>query len=185
MGETTREGEELMRRRKQITGWVALGLAIAATVPAMAQSRPSPSQNQVRQPMELGLSEGKIQALGLLEESGMKSQDDRSFPTTANADASLAVSETNRQPMELGLSEGKIRALGLLEQSGMKSQDDRSFPTTANVDPTPVVVSDVDRSIDVNAYTVSGFGVVLLFAMAVGMGIVAVWHSRGTKLTPA
>ena len=126
-----------MRRRKQITGWVALGLAIAATVPAMAQSRPSPSQNQVR------------------------------------------------QPMELGLSEGKIRALGLLEQSGTASPDDRSFARATNVDPTPVVVSNADRSIDVNAYTVSGFGVVLLFAMAVGMGIVAVWHIRGTKLTPA
>jgi glycosyltransferase involved in cell wall biosynthesis len=111
-----------MRRRKQITGWVALGLAIAATVPAMAQSRPSPSQNQVR------------------------------------------------QPMELGLSEGKMRALGLLEQSG-----------TTN----PVVVSDADRSIDVNAYTVTGFGVALLFAMAVGMSIVAAWHGRGTRLTPA
>jgi hypothetical protein len=169
-----------MRRRKQITGWVALGLAIAATVPAMAQSQPSPSQNQVRQPMELGLSEGKIRALGLIEQGGMKSLDDQSFPQAE----SPYVSQT-RQPMELGLSEGKIQALGLLEQSGTASPDDRAFTRPTNVDPTPVVVSDADRSIDVNAYTVSGFGVVLLFAMAVGMGIVAVWHSRGTKLTPA
>jgi hypothetical protein len=166
-----------MRRRKQITGWVALGLAIAATVPAMAQSRPSPSQNQVRQPMELGLSEGKIQALGLLEQSGMKSLDDRSFP--------LANVSQTRQPMELGLSEGKIRALGLLEQSGTASPDDRAFSRVTSVDSTPVFVSDGERSLDVNAYTVTGFGVALLFAMAVGMSIVAVWHSRGTKLTPA
>ena len=166
-----------MRRRKQITGWVALGLAIAATVPAMAQSKPSPSQNQVRQPMELGLSEGKIRALGLLELSGMKSLDDRSFPQNPYVSQS-------RQPMELGLSEGKIRALGL-QQSGTVSPDDRAFARATNVDPTRVVVSDADRSIDVNAYTVSGFGVGLLFAMAVGMGIVAVWHSRGRKLTPA
>ena len=169
-----------MRRRKQITGWVALGLAIVATVPAMAQSKPTPSQNEVRQPMELGLSEGKIQALGLIEQGGMKSLDDQSFPQAKNP----YVSQT-RQPMELGLSEGKIQALGLVEQSGTTSPDDRAFSRVTSVDSTPVVVSDTDRSIDVNAYTVSGFGIALLFAMAVGMSIVAVWHGRGTKLTPA
>jgi hypothetical protein len=164
----------MRRRKRQITGWVALGLAVAATVPAMAQAEPSPYvlQSQVQQPMELGLSEGKMRALGLIEQGGIKSLDDRSFPQPKNP----YVGQT-RQPMELGLSEGKIRALGLLEQSGTASP--------ANVDPTPVVVSDGDRSIDVNAYTVTGFGVAFLFAIAVGMSIVAAWHSRGTKLTPA
>jgi hypothetical protein len=127
-----------MRRRKQITGWVALGLAVAATVPVMAQARLSAygNQNEVR------------------------------------------------QPMELGLSEGKIRALGLIEQGGTTSPDDRAFSKATSVDSTPVFVSDGDRSIDVNAYTVTGFGVALLIAMAVGMSLVAVWR-RGTKLTPA
>ena len=164
----------MRRRKRQITGWVAVGLAIVATIPAMAQAEPSPYvlQSQVQQPMELGLSEGKMRALGLIEQGGMKSLDDRSFPQAKNP----YVGQT-RQPMELGLSEGKIRALGLLEQSGTASP--------ANVDPTPVVVSDGDRSIDVNAYTVTGFGVAFLFAIAVGMSIVAAWHSRGTKLTPA
>jgi hypothetical protein len=176
----------LSTTKRHITGWVALGLAIVATVPVVAQARLSPyaSQTEVRQPMELGLSEGKIRALGLLEQSGMKSPDDRSFSRAANVDASLVVSETNRQPMELGLSEGKIRALGLLEQSGTKSPDDRPFSRMTNVDPTPVV-SDGDRTVDVNVYTVTGLAVALFFAMALGMGIVAVWHSRGTKLTPA
>ena len=162
----------MRRRKRQIIGWVAVGLAVVATIPAMGQAEPSPYvlQSQVQQPMELGLSEGKMRALGLIEQGGMKSLDDRSFPQAKNP----YVGQT-RQPMELGLSEGKIRALGLLEQSG----------TTTNVDPTPVVVSDGDRSIDVNAYTVTGFGVALLFAIAVGMSIVAAWHSRGTKLTPA
>jgi len=156
-----------MRRRKgHITGLVALGLAVVATVPAMAQAEPSPYvlQSQTRQPMELGLSEGKIRALGLLEQGGMKSLDHRSFPQAKNP----YVSQT-RQPMELGLSEGKIRALGLLEQSGR---------------PTPVV-SEGDRTIDINAYSVIGFGVAFLFAIAVGMGLAAVWHRRGTRLTPA
>ena len=114
-----------MRRRKgHITGLVALGLAVVVAIPAMAQAEPSPYVLQ---------------------------------------------SET-RQPMELGLSEGKIRALGLLEQ------------TTPKVDPTPVVN---DRSINVNAYTVTGFGIALLFAIAVGMGLVAALHRRGTRLSPA
>ena len=113
-----------MRRRKgHITGLVALGLAVVATVPAMAQAEPSP----------------------------------------------YVLQSQTRQPMELGLSEGKIRALGLLEQSGR---------------PTPVV-SEGDRTIDINAYSVIGFGVAFLFAIAVGMGLAAVWHRRGTRLTPA
>ncbi|HEV2712128.1 MAG TPA: hypothetical protein VGU26_03440 [Gaiellaceae bacterium] len=154
----------MRRRKRHIAGLVALGLAVVATVPAMAKAEPSPYvlQSQTRQPMELGLSEGKIRALGLLEQSGMKSLDDRSFPQ------SPYVSQT-RQPMELGLSEGKMRALGLLEQSGH---------------PTPVV-SDGNRTIDVNAYSVTGFGVAFLFAIAVGMGLAAVWHRRGTRLSPA
>src|SRR5215218_3955480 len=122
-----------MRRRKgHITGLVALGLAVVATVPAMARAEPSPYvlQSQTRQPVELGLSEGKIRALGLLEQSGMKRLDDRSFPQAKNPDMSQT-----RQPVELGLSEGKIRALGLLEQSGH---------------PTPLV-SEGDHTIDVNA----------------------------------
>ncbi|MGH3079658.1 MAG: hypothetical protein ACRDNH_00785 [Gaiellaceae bacterium] len=167
----------MRRRKRHITGWVALGLAVAATVPVTAQARLEPyaSTHQVRPPTELGLSEGKIRALGLLEQGGMKSADDRSFPTV--------VTDGYRQLMELGLSEGKIRTLGLLEQT--RSPDDRSFSRATNVDPTPVVVSDGGRTIDLNAYTVSGFGIALLCAMAVGMGIVAVWHSRGAKLSAA
>jgi hypothetical protein len=164
---TTKEGQGRMRRRKRhITGLVALGLAIVATIPAMAQAEPSPYvlQNQVRQPMELGLSEGKMRALGLIDQGGMKSLDDRSFPQARNP----YVSQT-RQPMELGLSEGKIRALGLLEQ-----------PRTNHA-----VVSEGDRTIVVNAYSVIGFGVALLFAIAIGIGFAEVWHRRGTRLSPA
>jgi hypothetical protein len=158
----------MRRRKRQITGWVAVGLAIVATIPAMAQAEPSPYvlQSQVQQPMELGLSEGKMRALGLIEQGGMKSLDDRSFPQAKNPYVSQP-----RQPMELGLSEGKIRALGLLEQSRTNH-------------PTPVV-GEGDRTIVVNAYSVTGFGAAFLFAIAVGMSIVAAWHSRGTKLTPA
>lgn len=158
----------MRRRKRHITGLVAVGLAIVATVPAIAQAEPSPYvlQSQLQQPMELGLSEGKMRALGLIEQGGMKSLDDRSFPQAKNP----YVSQT-RQPMELGLSEGKIRALGLFEQSRTNH-------------PAPVV-SEGDRTIVVNAYSVVGFGVALLFAIAIGIGFAAVWHRRDTTLSPA
>jgi hypothetical protein len=147
---------------------VAVGLAIVATIPAMAQAEPSPYvlESQVQQPMELGLSEGKMRALGLIEQGGMKSLDDRSFPQAKNP----YVIQT-RQPMELGLSEGKMRALGLLEHSRT------NHPAR--------VVSEGERTIVVNAYSVIGSGVALLFAIAIGMGFAAVWHRRGTRLSPA
>lgn len=161
----------MRRRKRHIFGWVALGLAVAAIVPALAQAEPRPSHDsyQAAQQMELGLSEGKIRALGLVEQG--TSPDDRSVSRAQVV-----------QPMELGLSQGKIRALGL-EQSATKSPDDRSYSWATNVDLNPVVSHDA-RSIDVNAYTVTGFGLALFIAMAIGMGLVAVRH-RGTKLSPA
>jgi hypothetical protein len=45
-----------------------------------------------------------------------------------------------------------------------------------------VVVSNDGRTIDVNPYLMTGFGLALL--LAIGTGIV-VWHSRKTRLSPA
>jgi hypothetical protein len=187
-----RTEEAVVSRRNTILG-IALGLAIAAIVPMAALAKPVPANNDVRdhgqyqlgpgeipvlgpstvhaQAMELGLSEGKIRALGL----GVSSPDDRSFSRAT----------VQGQPMELGLSQGKIMALGL-GQTGdgvvAKSPDDRSFSKATNVDPTPVVIADDGRSIDVNPYTVTGFGLALL--LAVGFGL-AIGQSRRTKLSPA
>ena len=149
----------MRRRKRNIFRWVALGLTVAAAVPAAAQAKPTPyqGQHQVRQPMELGLSEGKIRALGLQQTIS---------PEDLSVSRATPVTQV-RQPMELGLSEGKIRALGLVEQRSTQTSDGRSY------------------SVDVNAYTVTGFGVVLFIAMAIGMGIVAARHNRGTKLSPA
>ena len=183
-----------MSRRNSILG-IALGLAIAAIVPMSALAKPVPASNDIRdhgqyqlgpgeipvlgpstvhaQAMELGLSEGKILALGL----GGTSPDDRSF--------SRAVTSVQDQPMELGLSQGKINALGLGSTGSgvvVKSPDDRSFSKATNVDPTPVVSNDGGRSIDINPYTVTGFGLALL--LAVGFGL-AIRQSRRTKLSPA
>lgn len=167
------------RKRNTILG-IALGLAIAAIAPMSASAKPVPANQDVQdhgsyqlgpgeipvlslnaQPMELGLSEGKIRALGLAEP---------------------------RQPMELGLSQGKILALGLGSdgRAVAKSPDDRavSRATTLDTSPSPVVISDNGRSVDINAYTVTGFGFALLLAIGFGMGI-AVWQSHRTKLSLA
>jgi hypothetical protein len=179
------------RKRNTILG-IALGLAIAAIAPMSASAKPVPANQDVQdhgtyrlgpgeipvlspntvhaQPMELGLSEGKIRALGLGDKAVAKS------PGTVHA-----------QAMELGLSQGKILALGLGSdgRAVAKSPDDRavSRATTLDTSPSTVVISD-GRSLDINAYTVTGFGFALLLAIGFGMGI-AVWQSRRTKLSPA
>jgi hypothetical protein len=181
MEEPRTRGEGIMRRRKRNTILrIALGLAIAAIVPATALAKPVPVNQDVEdhgqyqlgpgeipyysqggvQVMELGLSEGKIKALGLLDNSTVgTSSDDR------------AVSRATPHGVEVA--------------SAATSPDDRSFSRATSVDPTPVVVSDNDgRSIDFNPYTVTGFVLALLLALGLGMGI-AVWHSRRTHLSPA
>jgi hypothetical protein len=170
--------ERIMRRRKRNTVLrIALGLAIAAIVPATALAKPIPMNQDVedhgqyqlgpgeipvtqpRQVMELGLSQGKIEALGLLDDGTVgKSADDR------------AVSRATPHGVEVA--------------SVASSPDDRSYSKATSVDATPVVSDSDGRSIDFNPYTVTGFALVLLLAMGVGMGI-AVWHSRRTKLSPA
>lgn len=168
-----------MRRRKRNTILrIALGLAVAAIVPATALAKPVPVNQDVenhgqyqlgpgeipyvsqdRQAMELGLSEGKIKALGLLDEGTVvKGSDDRAF--------------------------SRATPHGVEVASAATSPDDRSFSRATSVDPTPVVVSDDGRSIDIDPYTVTGFALALLLALSVGMGI-AVWHNRRTKLSPA
>jgi hypothetical protein len=168
-----------MRRRKRNTILrIALGLAIAAIVPATALAKPVPVNQDVEdhgqyqlgpgevpyysqggvQVMELGLSEGKIKALGLLDDSTVgTSSDDR------------AVSRATPHGVEVA--------------SVATSPDDRSFSKATSVDSTPVV-SDDGRSIDFDPYTVTGFVLALLLAMGIGMGV-AIWHSRRTKLSPA
>jgi hypothetical protein len=211
-----------MRRRKRNTILrIALGLAIAAIVPATALAKPVPVNQDVenhgqyqlgpgeipyvsqdRQAMELGLSEGKIKALGLLPKQDLENHGQYQL-----GPGEIPYVSQDRQAMELGLSEGKIKALGLSDEgtvvkssddravsratphgvevsSAVTSPDDRSFSRATSVDPTPVVVSDDGRSIDFDPYTVTGFVLALLLAMGIGMGI-AIWHSRRTKLSPA
>lgn len=177
------------RKRNTVLG-IALGLAVAAIAPMTALAKPVPANQDVQQhgsyqlgpgeipvlsqsaqPMELGLSEGKIRALGLSDQAVAKSRG------------------TVHAPMELGLSQGKILALGLGSSGNgvvANSPDDRSFSraTTLDTSPSPVVSGGDGRSVDINAYTVTGFGLALLLAIGFGLGI-AVWQSHRTKLSPA
>jgi hypothetical protein len=194
MEERRTGGEEVMRRRKRNTILrIALGLAIAAIVPTTALAKPVPlnqdvedrgqyqlgpgeipyySQGTVQdQVMELGLSEGKIQALGIRGQSSDDRAVTRATPVVGGVPTWAKQIETPYLRLPEPVPNGS---------------DDRSFSKATPVDTTPTqVVSDSDgRSIDFNPYTVTGFALALLLAMGIGMGI-AVRHSRKTKLSPA
>ena len=63
--------------------------------------------------------------------------------------------------------------------------DDRSLVRATSVDSTPTaVVNDGGRSVDFNAYTVTGLVSVLLFALGGGM-VLGLLYSRRTKLSLA
>ena len=63
--------------------------------------------------------------------------------------------------------------------------DDRSLVRATSVDSTPTaVVNDGGRSVDFNAYTVTGLVSVLLFAIGGGM-VLGLLYSRRTKLSLA
>jgi hypothetical protein len=119
MQEAPNGGEEVVTssKRNTILG-IALGLAIAAIVPMTALAKPVPLNQDVQdhgqyqlgpgevptlgpstvhaQAMELGLSEGKVLALGLAESGSdgravAKSPDDRSFSRATAVDPSPVV----------------------------------------------------------------------------------------------
>lgn len=183
-----------MRRRKRNTILrIALGLAIAAIVPTTALAKPVPANQDVRdygqyqfgqgeipylsqdtvqdQVMELGLSEGKILALGIRGQSS----DDRAVTRVTPVVGAVPTWAKQIEAPYLRVAD-----------VGSLSSDDRSFSKATSVDttPTPVVSGGDGRSIDFNPYTVTGFVLVLLMALGLGMGI-AVWHNRRTHLSPA
>jgi hypothetical protein len=151
-----------MRRRKRNTILrIALGLAIAAIVPATALAKPVPVNQDVEDHGQYQLGPGEIPYYsqgGVQVSTDGTSSDDR------------AVSRATPHGVEVA--------------SAATSPDDRSFSRATSVDPTPVVVSDDGWSIDIDPYTVTGFILALLLALGLGMGI-AVLHRRRTHLSPA
>jgi hypothetical protein len=175
-------GEEVMRRRKRNTILrIALGLAIAAIVPATALAKPVPVNQDVEDHGQYQLGPGEIPYSVPVNQDV---QDHGQYQLGPGEVPYYSGATVQKQAMELGLSEGKINALGLGTRG--QTQDDRSFSKATPVDSTPtLVVSDSDgRSVEFNPYTVTGFVLALLAALGLGMGI-AVWHSRRTHLSPA
>jgi hypothetical protein len=145
-----------MRRRKRYTILrIALGLAVAGIVPVTAQAKLTPYNHDLQ----------------------------------ANPQAKATPHKHDLQARgQYQLGPGEIPYLSQVTSAErgfavVKSPDDRPFSRMTTVETNPVV-SDDGRSIDVNAYTVTGFTLALLLAIAGGMGI-AVWHSRTTRLAPA
>jgi hypothetical protein len=159
-----------MRRKKRLTIIrIGLALAVAAVFPATALAKPEPSG-----PGEIPyLSQGH--GVNSADFSGVaKSPDDRSF-------ARSTVAAT--QPLVIPyMSHGVGVTSAELGYAFSNSPDDRAYqrPITEN----PVVVDDGGSTIDVNPFTVTGFGLALLL-LAGGMGLVIRHNRKTTRLSPA
>jgi hypothetical protein len=156
-----------MKRSKRITlRQIALGLAIAAIIPATAQARPSQSDGYGPIPY---LSQGVGVDASLY--SGQISPDDRAFSKASN----------EQQLVIPYLSQGQGVTSAELGYSAVTSPDDRMFSKATSVGTAPVATSSSDR-IDFNSYTVTGSLIALLLAMG---AVIAVRHSRKGRLSPA
>jgi hypothetical protein len=145
-----------MRRRKRHTIFrIALALAVAAVMPVAAQAKGMPVDYDKA-------SENQSVTLG---------PDDRN----------LYRGPEESQVVVPYLSQGEGVTSSELGYVVRNSPDDRTFARDARLETTPVT-SDGGSTIEVNPYTVSGFGLTMLLAMGIGFGI---WHSRRTKLSPA
>jgi hypothetical protein len=151
-----RGGGKVMRRKKRsIIVRVALGLAIAGIIPITAQAKPTPYEPDVQSSGQYELGPGEIPYL---------SQNREGYPAWAKQ---IETPYWFSTPTTTGIT-----------------PDDRSVSRQTGVGSTPVVVSDDGRSIDFNAYTVTGSVVALLLAIGGGM-VFGVWYSRKTTLSPA
>jgi hypothetical protein len=193
-GNTEKGAEPMKRSKRNILRQIALGLAIAAIIPATAQAQPIPY-----------LSQGVGVDASLY--SGQMSPDDRAFSKASTeqqlvvpylsqgvgVDASLygsrmspddrAVSKasTEQQLVIPYLSQGQGVTSSELGYSAVKSPDDRTFSKATSVGTAPVASGSGDR-IDFNNYTVTGSLIALLLAMG---AVIAVRHSRKGRLSPA
>jgi hypothetical protein len=147
-----------MRRRKRYTILrIALGLAVSGIVPVTAQAKLTPYNHDLQANPQAKATSHKHD----LQAHGQYQLGPGEIPYLS----------------QVGVPSAK-RGFAVV-----KSPDDRSFSRVTTVD-TEAVVSDDGRSIEINAYTVTGFALALLLAIGGGMGI-AVWHSRTTRLAPA
>jgi hypothetical protein len=171
MGESKQEGAVMRRRNTLAFARIALVvLAVAAIMPTIAAAKPGPG----------GYTESEYPAWAtemktpywFSQQVGM-SPDDRPLVRSMN--------KTDEYPAWAT----EMKTPYWFSQPSGLSSDDRSLSRATSVDSTPsIVVHDSDRSIDFNAYTVTGLVSVLLVALGVGMAA-GVVYSRRTRLSPA
>jgi hypothetical protein len=163
-----------MRRRngKVVVGLALVLLAVAAIMPVTAQAKPtSGNSDQSDYPAWAA----QIETPYWFSSSVGMTPDDRS----------LARSMTVEQGSEYPAWAAQIETPYWFSTSAGVTPDDRSVVRSMSVDSTPTaVVNDGGRSIDFNAYTMTGLVSVLLFAIGGGMAA-GLLYSRRTKLSPA
>ena len=163
-----------MRRTngKVVVGLALVLLAVAAIMPVTAQAKPTSGKSDQS---DYPAWAAQIETPYWFSSSAGMTPDDRSFAR------SMAVERRSEYPAWAAAIETPY---WFSKPVGM-TPDDRSFARSMSVDSTPTaVVSDSGRSIDFNAYTVTGLVSVLLFAIGGGMAA-GLLYSRRTKLSPA
>lgn len=161
----------MRRRNGKVVGLALVLLAVAAIMPVTAQAKPtSGTSDQSDYPAWAA----QIETPYWFSTSTGVTPDDRALARS-----------TVEQRSEYPAWAAAIETPYWFSTSTGVTPDDRSFARATSVDSTPTaVVNDGGRSIDFNAYTVTGLVSVLLFAIGGGMAI-GLLYSRRTKLSPA
>jgi hypothetical protein len=166
-----------MRRRngKVVVGLALVLLAVAAIIPVTAQAKPTSAGNSDQSDYPAWATQ--IETPYWFSKPASVSPDDRSFARSTAA-GNGDRSDYPAWAMQIETPYWFSKPAGVIP-------DDRSFARSMTVDSTPTaVVNDGGRSIDFNAYTVTGLLSVLLLAIGGGMAA-GVLYSRRTKLSPA
>lgn len=160
----------MRRRNGKVVGLALVLLAVAAIMPVTAQAKPtSGTSDQSDYPAWAA----QIETPYWFSTSTGVTPDDRALARS-----------TVEQRSEYPAWAAAIETPYWFSTSTGVTPDDRSFARATPVDSTPTAVVNDGRSIDFNAYTVTGLVSVLLFAIGGGMAI-GLLYSRRTKLSPA
>jgi hypothetical protein len=159
-----------MRRRNGKAGLVLVLLAVAAIMPVTAQARLGPTGSSGDSDSEYPAWATQMRTPYWFSQQAGMNPDDR--PLARKSDES-----------GYPVWAAEIKTPYWFSQPVGVSSDDRSLARATSIDSTPSsVVHDGGRSIDFNAYTVTGSVIALLLAIGAGMTF-GVWFNRKTRLS--